>query len=100
MLNRLLRRLLFFFCLLSPLSYLQAQSQVYRDKFTEGNYLILEENYAQALKNFLIAYDIDSTNSNINYKVGFCYMKSATEKSKATHFLEKACQDVTQLYRS
>jgi hypothetical protein len=98
MLNRLLRRLLFFFCLLSPLSYLQAQSQVYRDKFTEGNYLILEENYAQALKNFLIAYDIDSANSNINYKVGFCYMKSATEKSKATHFLEKACQDVTHNY--
>ena len=42
----------------------------YRQKFTEGNYLILEGNYVQALKNFLEAYQIDSSSSNINYKVG------------------------------
>ncbi|MGZ4117306.1 MAG: hypothetical protein ACXVPY_07480, partial [Bacteroidia bacterium] len=36
----------------------------YRQKFTEGNYLILEGNYTLALQNFLEAYSIDSTNAN------------------------------------
>ncbi|MFI5151229.1 MAG: hypothetical protein ACHQRM_15970 [Bacteroidia bacterium] len=80
------------------MSSLKAQNQTFREKFTEGNYLILEENYSQALKNFLIAYAIDSSGANINYKLGFCYMKSATEKDKAMRYLEKACQNVTHNY--
>ena len=44
---------------------------------------MLEENYDLALRNFLRAYEMDSTNSNINYNVGVCYLKSANEKAKA-----------------
>src|ERR1043165_6162674 len=70
----------------------------YRQKFTEGNYLILENNYALALKNFLEAYAIDSSNANINFKVGLCYMKSETEKKKALYYLEKAVGSTTEKY--
>ena len=64
------------FCAFSQNSILNGQflpekKSIYNEKFTEGNYLILEENYPQALKVFLEAYQIDSTNSNINYKIGF-----------------------------
>jgi len=77
---------------------LTAQKADYRAKFTEGNYLILEGNYTQALKNFQEAYRIDSSNANINYKLGFCYLKSATEKGKALQYLEKAVLSTTTNY--
>jgi len=97
MISKVLRILFVIFCLSTPFIHAQDMA-TYREKFTEGNYLIIEENYTQALKNFLEAYAIDSTNANVNYKLGFCYMKSTTEKSKATRYLEKACQNVSHNY--
>jgi hypothetical protein len=92
--KRILLYLLLF--LFSINSY--SQKAEYRQKFTEGNYLILEGNYSLALKNFLEAYRIDSTNSNINYKIGYCYLKNATERSKAFYYLEKAVVKTTLRY--
>lgn len=78
---------------------IQAQDKSdYRQKFTEGNLLILEGNYVQALKNFLWAYNIDSSNSNINYKIGICYLKTITERRKALPYLEKAIVNTTKKY--
>jgi Carboxypeptidase regulatory-like domain/WD40-like Beta Propeller Repeat len=70
----------------------------YREKFTEGNYLLLEKNYPLALKNFLEAYHIDSTNANINFKVGLCYSQSETEKNKALIYLERAVLNTSRNY--
>src|ERR1044072_7959581 len=70
----------------------------YRENFTQGNLLVLEQNYPLALKYFLDAYKIDSTNANINYKVGFCYLQSANEKNKALPYLERAIKDVSHNY--
>ncbi len=71
---------------------------LYNSKFSEGNYLILEENYPQALKSFQEAYNIDSTNSNINYKIGFCYIKTEATKNRALKYLEKAVKNTTKNY--
>lgn len=80
-----------FFLFLNLSFYTKAQDQaLYRQKFSEGNYLILENNFSLALKTFLEAYAIDSTSANVNYKIGFCYLNSSTEKGKALHYLEKA----------
>jgi len=78
--------------------YSQGDKSDYREKFTQGNLLILEQNYPLALKYFLEAYQIDSTNANINYKVGFCYLQSANEKGKALPYLEKAIKNVGHNY--
>jgi len=51
-----------------------------------------------ALAYFLEAYAIDSTNANINYKVGFCYLQSANQKNKALPFLRKAVQGIERNY--
>ena len=59
---------------------------------TEGIKLFEEKNYPKALENFLSAYDIDSTNANINYRIGVCYLNSASEKSKAVNYLKKAAE--------
>lgn len=70
----------------------------YKDYFTEGSYLILEENYPLALQNLKKAYEIDSTNANINFLIGECYLHSALEKSKAEYYLAKAVQKVRKKY--
>lgn len=76
----------------------QGSKSDYRENFVQGNYLILEQNYSLALKYFLDAYKIDSSNANINYKIGFCYLQSPSEKNKALPYLEKAAQNVSHNY--
>ncbi len=66
----------FFFVLISTVVFAQGGKGDYRENFTQGNYLILEQNYSLALKYFKDAYQIDSSNANINYKIGYCYLKS------------------------
>lgn len=78
--------------------YSQGDKSDYRENFTQGNLLILEQTYPLALKHFLQAYQIDSSNANINYKVGFCYLQSANEKNKALPYLEKAVQNIGHNY--
>ncbi|MCW3102642.1 MAG: hypothetical protein JWO09_1082 [Bacteroidetes bacterium] len=89
---------LLFFFLLIHLSTNAQDKAGYREKFTEGNYLILEGNYARALKAFQEAYQLDSSTANINFKLGFCYLKTVTEKSKALPYLEKAVLNTTKNY--
>lgn len=86
--------------LLYSLSMAQTDSKkLYNDFFTEGSYLILEENYPAALQNLKKAYEIDSTNANINFLIGECYLHSATEKSKAEYYLSKAITNIRKKYR-
>lgn len=79
------------------LSFSQEKAE-YRQEFTQGNLLFLEKNYPMALQNFLKAYSIDSSNANINYKLGVCYLQSILEKNKAIPFLEKAIQNISEKY--
>lgn len=72
----------------------------YRSKFREGSNLLLEKNYPLALNSFLEAYRIDSSNANINFKVGFCYLKTETQKRKAFAYLERAVQNTSYKYSS
>jgi len=71
----------------------------YSDYFKEGNFLLLEENYDLALKNFLEAYRIDSSSANINYSVGLAYLHSSRRKGNAEYYLAKAVKDVAKNYR-
>jgi len=90
--------LIILFLLLSSLGFSQVSKGDYKDNFIQGNYLILEQNYSLALKYFKDAYRIDSSNANINYKIGVCYLESETEKNKALPFLEKSVQNVSHNY--
>ncbi len=82
----------------SPLLKGQSNRSLYIEKFKEANYLMLENNYELAIKYFHEAYMIDSSSANINYKLGLCYLQSASEKYKAVYHLEKAVQNVTHNY--
>jgi outer membrane protein OmpA-like peptidoglycan-associated protein/tetratricopeptide (TPR) repeat protein len=87
--------ILFFFTISSTAF---SQSRAYREKFTQGNYLVLEQNYQLALDYYLEAYKIDSSNANINYKIGLCYLQTATQKNLALPYLKKAIENVGHNY--
>lgn len=84
--------------IITELAFSQAGKGSYREKFTEGNHLIIEKNYSLALVNFKEAYLIDSSSANIHYKLGICYLKSGSEKYKAVYHLEKAVQNTSHNY--
>jgi tetratricopeptide (TPR) repeat protein len=78
----------------------QLPSGSYSSYFKEGSFLMLEENFDLALKNFLEAYKLDSSSANINFNVGYCYLHSATKKALAERYLAKAVTDISKNYRS
>ena len=74
----------------------QLPSGSYTDYFREGMFLVGEENYDMALKNFLEAYKKDSSSANVNFNIGFCYLNSSTNKGLAESFLAKSIKDVSK----
>lgn len=70
----------------------------YKEYFTEGNQLMLENNYSLALQNYLHAYELEPYNANINYLLGKAYLYSPTEKSKAEEYLAKAINKIKKNY--
>lgn len=70
----------------------------YSDYFKEGVFLLGEENYDMALKNFLEAYKLDSSSANINFNVGFCYLNSSNNKGLAEPFLFRSISNITKNY--
>lgn len=82
----------------SQLLKAQLATGSYSDYFKEGTFLLMEENYDMALKNFLQAYKIDSSSANINYNVGYCYLNSPAKKNWAERYLAKAITNVNKNY--
>ncbi len=91
---------LFIIALLLGCNLLKAQlpSGSYSDYFREGTFLLIEENYDMALKNFLQAYKIDSSSANINYNVGACYLNSPANKQLAERYLAKSITNIAKNY--
>lgn len=84
------------FCINSFL--IAQQKEKYRELIGEGNLLMIEENYPQAIKVFLQARDLDSTNANVNYNLGVAYLFSVFEKKKAEYYLAIAVKSVNPKY--
>ena len=72
----------------------------YSDYIREGIFLVAEENYEMALKNFLEAYKLDSTTANVNFQIGFCYLNTSTNKSLAENYLARSIKDVSKNYQN
>ena len=51
-----------------------------------------------ALQSYQLAYAVDSTNSNINYKIGVCYLNIPSKKKKALPHMEIAVLHVSKSY--
>ncbi|MFO0322295.1 MAG: hypothetical protein ACK504_07700 [Bacteroidota bacterium] len=87
------------FVLISNSFFSSAQLSSYSDYFREGCFLLQEENYDLALKNFVAAYKLDSTSANINFNLGYTLMNSSNKKTLAEIYLAKAITDISKNYR-
>lgn len=67
-------------------------------KFERAQSLYMGGNYADALTLFLELYKADSSNANICYKIGHCYLKSGRQNKNAVYYLQKAVKSVSSDY--
>ncbi len=78
--------------LLAPLEHVVAQGDntTFSWKFEEGNKLMEEKLYNQSAEIWDQLVKEQPDNSNLNYKLGYCYFNSYNQKHKALPYLEKA----------
>jgi outer membrane protein OmpA-like peptidoglycan-associated protein len=78
------------FCLLAVSGLFAGNSRDFEKKFDRAEVLYKGGNFSNALPMYLELYRSDSTNFNICYKLGACYLRTGKSYDKAVHFLEKA----------
>ena len=71
----------------------------FRQMFTQGNLMILDNFYDTASKTFLALNQTDPSNANVNYKLGYCYLHLPGQKLKAIPYLENALKQTAGNYR-
>ncbi len=57
----------------------------------QGNLFLDDKNYKKALANYQNAYDFNSQNADLNYKMGYCYLQ-LKQKKYGLDYLKKAAQ--------
>lgn len=69
-------------------------SNEFKAKFTKADALIYEGKYNQAMPLVMDLISTDSSNANLNYLLGVCYLFTKNYP-KAIHYLDKAVRDVS-----
>ncbi|MDA3890201.1 MAG: hypothetical protein PF517_00900 [Salinivirgaceae bacterium] len=75
--------------------------------FSQGNYenfklaedLLEDGNFHKALAIYQKLLNEDPNNANLNFKVGFCFLNTATEKVKSIPYLEFASKQISKEYK-
>jgi len=70
----------------------------FKQKFETANSLMEDNLYEFAIKIWLNLIEEQPTNSNINYKLGLCYLNSNHERNKALKYLLIADENVSKRY--
>lgn len=78
----------------------ETEKESFKDRFAQGNILLEDRYYAIALPIWEDLLAEDSTNANVNYKVGLCYFNISVERKKALPFFQAAGENVAKNYDS
>lgn len=90
---------MYLFCLVFCLVAVAKNSKEFQDKFAKAETLFTDSSYTDALPLYLDLQKLDSSNANINYKVGYCYLKARQGRNKAALYLEKAVKAASPSYK-
>ncbi|MBI4930340.1 MAG: PD40 domain-containing protein [Bacteroidetes bacterium] len=71
----------------------------FKQYFTQGNLMMLDNFYDTACKTFLALNKTDASNANVNYKIGICYLHLPADKLKSIAYLENAIKQTSGSYR-
>lgn len=94
----MLKYILIVFTLFTALDSFGQDEQKFKQKFIDAEFDLLYEDYSRALLKYLSVYRMDTTNSNVCYRIGLCYF-NMFEKEKAIPYLEKASVNTTSNYK-
>ncbi|HTF81456.1 MAG TPA: tetratricopeptide repeat protein, partial [Cytophagales bacterium] len=78
---------------------LAKNSKDFSKKFKQAQDLFVDSNYTDALPLYLDLYKMDSSNANINYKLGYCYAHANQGRPKAVKYLERAVTATSGNYK-
>lgn len=70
----------------------------YKSIYKQAEEYFVNENYTAALPLYMKLDSMEKDNHNMNFKIGFCYLKAATYKTKSIPYLEFAVKDIARLY--
>ncbi len=78
-----------------------ASAQDFKKKFVDAEYHFMFEEYDLALPLYLDLFKHDTTNANIAYRIGICYIyhNNPPEKKKSIPYLEYAVQHISKKYK-
>ena len=93
-------KLLTFFILISLSNLFAQNTKEFDEKFTIAETVYKKEgNVYKALPMYLELYKMDTTNANICYLIGNCYLRARSGKAKALPYLEKASLSISVKYK-
>jgi outer membrane protein OmpA-like peptidoglycan-associated protein len=81
------------------ISTVVAQNSDFDQKFDKAHVVYNEGSFFEALPMYLELYRKDSTNANINYLIGDCFMKARSGKAKAVPYLLRAEKSISAKYK-
>lgn len=82
---------------LLPLTIIVGQDQ--NKEFMRAEDLVAKSKFAEALPHYQALLKLDSSNANLNFKIGICYLNSRSQKGKAVYFMNKALLPTTSYYK-
>lgn len=94
--QKIISVILFNVTLLLPLF---SQDNSIKEQFDDAEYFFQLEDYNEALVYYQKVYKVGfETNSNINYRIGICYLNLNKNREKAVEYLEIATKNVSEKY--
>jgi hypothetical protein len=92
-----------FFCLfitvVFSLSLFAQENNNLQTTFLEAEYFLMNEDYSDALLNYLQIYEKMPDNSNIAYCIGVCYLNIPGKKNLSVNYLETASKNMSAKHK-
>jgi len=82
----------------SPNTHSQGISES-EEFYENAEYFFKREDFHEALFYYLQLHDINSSNDNVNYHIGMCYLNMPGEEEKAIPYLEQAVKNISSSYK-
>jgi hypothetical protein len=87
-----------FFLLVHSANWAQTKNQP-SEYFDDAEFFFDDGDYREALYNFQKVHEKDTSNANINYRIGMCYVNIPGEETKAIKYFERAINNISTKYK-
>jgi hypothetical protein len=90
--------LLLFLLLTAGFNAISQSPKEIEELYRDANSYFYFEDYEEALALYLNVYSFQTNNSNLEYRIGVCYLNIPGNKHKAIGYLEKASSNINKRY--